>query len=263
MLRPAILAAALALTLPAVAHSAVTATSEPTSVGVLITVVGDAADDPIVVSCGSDGRVKVNDLDVVEAADCADVTSISVDGGPGQDFIDLAAVSPTTGFSSRTFCGPCPGGDYSLVAECVSGVGDDTILAGGIGTLIGGCSGRQSMPGDDVVRGSDQDDAIAAGPGSDEIRSRNGADQVFGGPGNDRIEAGSGDDVLAGKQGKDILYARSGDDRLAGGPGRDGLFGGHGFDACVGGPDGADANGCEAIRGVSRAVSLGFAPRFE
>jgi Ca2+-binding RTX toxin-like protein len=244
---------------PATAAATVTATSELSSTGVSVTVLSDDAPDEFTVSCGLDGNVKVDDLDPTTPAACSEVTALTVDGGAGDDLIDLTAVTHAAGFTA--LCGPCPRGGYAIVAECLAGAGEDVIRSSWIGTLIGGCAGMESMTGNDIVATYGGDDAVAAGPGSDRIHGGPGDDQLFGGPGTDFIRAGKGDDVLAGKQGDDFMSGAAGDDRLAGGPGFDGLRGGAGSDICVGGPDRATADGCESIRGVERLLALGFAPR--
>lgn len=259
MRRLAISIFALVVLAPASASAAVTATSEVSSAGVSVSVVGDAASDEITVSCGMDANVKVNGLDPADPAACSEVTSITVDGGAGDDLIDLSQVEPP---AFGAVCGPCPGGAYSIVAECLSGAGNDTVIAGSVGTLIGGCQGLRSMTGDDEVDGGSGDDAIAAGPGEDQVLGGGGDDQLFGGPDVDSLSAGPGDDLVVGKQGNDALFGISGDDRLAGGPGFDEMRGGSGMDSCVGGPGGGVALNCESIRGVSRLIALGFAPRF-
>ena len=263
MIRLAALGAlAIASLAPSNALAAVTATTQVSSTGVSLSVRGDSHKDKINVACGDDGNVKVNRLDPASedyppttgVVACADLTSITADGGGGPDTIDLTHVSAARGFTNAKLCGPCPGGSYAIVAECLDGAGRDFIKASPIGTLIGGCSGRQSMTGNDSVYGGKGDDAIAAGPGYDSVNGRGGGDQIFGGPGLD--------DLIAGKQGNDVLSGSSGDDRLAGGPGRDGLFGGPGRDSCRPGPDGGSTHACEITRGASRVASLGFAPRF-
>lgn len=263
-----IAAAAFALVAAAPAGAAVTATSGPSSTGPSLFVAGDAADDEIAVTCGTDANVKVNGLDPASAEDpsapgplpCAELTSIAVNGGDGADRIDLAQVAVAGGFTSPQLCGPCPGGDYAIVAECEAGAGDDEIVSSPIGAVIGGCFGSRSMPGDDVVTGAEGEDAIAGGPGVDFIDSLGGDDQVFGGPGSDLLVAGSGADLVVGKQGDDVLSGRGGDDIISGGPGRDSMRGGAGRDDCTGGPDLATARGCETTRGVTGRIALGFAP---
>lgn len=244
--------------IPGTASAAVTATSELSSTGISVSVTGDAASDEITVSCGIDANVKVNGLDTADPAACSEVTSLTVDGGAGDDRIDLSAVDPP---AFGEVCGPCPRGAYSIVAECISGAGDDAVIASSVGSLIGGCQGMRSMTGDDYVDGGAGDDAIAAGPGEDQVLAGGGDDQLFGGPDDDGLSGGPGDDLVVGKQGDDALFGISGDDRLAGGPGFDEMRGGGGVDSCVGGPGGGMALNCESTRGVSRSIALGFAPR--
>lgn len=256
--RLAIAAAAVGLLAPATASATVSSTVSESSTGLSLTVTGSEIADAIDVSCDHAARVQVNGLRPPTDADptepgstaCADITAIGIDGGGGNDRIDLRAVSPESGFSSTALCGPCPGGSYSIVAECLAGGGDDTITTSRIGTLVGGCAGMRSMTGNDTVIGRDGDDAIAAGPGRDIVRSGRGNDQLFGGPDEDFLLGGAGDDLVVGKQGDDKLSGSAGDDRLAGGPGFDAMRGGVGTDSCIGGPDRAKARGCEFVRGA-------------
>lgn len=59
------------------------------------------------------------------------------------------------------------------------------------------------LAGDDLITGSDRNDALHGGPGGDTIRGA------------------AGGDVLDGQSGNDVLVGGAGDDRLIGGAGRD------------------------------------------
>lgn len=89
--------------------------------------------------------------------------------------------------------------------------------------------------GDDIMRGSENDDSLNSGPGNDKIIGKGGNDTLNSGPGNDKIFGQSGDDYLIGRSGNDILLGGKGDDTLEGGIGRDRLNGGPGNDELIGG----------------------------
>lgn len=202
---------------------------------------GDAADDYISVSCGSDGNVKINAADPVAAPGttpgpvpipCAAMTGINVDGGAGNDTIDIQGMSREAGFTDPRLCAPCPNHGYSIVVECDASEGNDSIVSSPIGALIGGCA-HSSMEGDDLVAGRDGREFIAAGPGDDRIYAHGGNDYVLGGSGNDQ---------LRGQPGNDKLFGEAGDDYLNGGGGSDRCDGGEGHDTAT--------RSCEILRGI-------------
>jgi Ca2+-binding RTX toxin-like protein len=78
--------------------------------------------------------------------------------------------------------------------------------------------------GDDVLIGSDGDDAISGGSGDDII---------FGGAGRDLLNGNEGDDQLFGGAGADDLKGGAGDDILDGGEDYDDLLGGLGNDTLI------------------------------
>lgn len=111
------------------------------------------------------------------------LTTVSADGGPGDDRI---AMSPD-------FAG---GPRLALIAR--GGDGADELLGG---------SGRDVLAGDggdDVIRGRDYPDSISGGEG---------ADRLDGGSGSDVAEGGAGDDALTGDPGSDKLDGGDGHDR--------------------------------------------------
>ncbi len=77
---------------------------------------------------------------------------------------------------------------------------------------------------DDVLIGSDGDDAISGGSGDDII---------FGGAGRDLLNGNEGDDQLFGEAGADDLKGGAGDDILDGGEDYDNLLGGIGNDTLI------------------------------
>lgn len=67
-------------------------------------------------------------------------------------------------------------------------------------------------PGDDRLRGTNNNDSILGLAGDDRIRGRNGDDQILGGPGDDRIRGNNGNDTLMGGAGNDVLFGNNGSD---------------------------------------------------
>jgi Ca2+-binding RTX toxin-like protein len=225
----------------ATASATVTAISSGGSDGSRYPIIdSDAAADTIAVTCGVDGNVKINGLDPVShfgkpapvPIPCAAMTAIDVDGGDGDDRIDLSAMSRAAGFTNPGLCAPCSNHGYSVVVECDASGGNDTIVSSSIGALIGFCSGRATMSGDDRVEGTVGRDTAGMGGGSDIFIGGGGRDLVDGGPGADQLLGGAG-----------------GDD-LSGGAGPDDLRGGPGHDRCDGGAGADTASGCEIQHGI-------------
>jgi hypothetical protein len=131
--------------------------------------------DAIAVACAG-GTAKVNGADPEgDAAPCGAVESIEINGGPGANAVDLAAVT----------AGAFPGIEY------VNVVGDD-----GADALTGTAFA-------DEVDGEADDDTIRGNGGSDTLNGSDGNDRVFGGAGDDMIAAALGSDSLDGQGGSD------------------------------------------------------------
>jgi Ca2+-binding RTX toxin-like protein len=189
----------------------------------------------------------------------------SIQGGPGDDLLDLSAHT----------------GNFTLSGQG----GNDHLIAGsGHNTLIGN-------DGDDTLEGNAGNDRLDGGPGNDvefgdggvdtfaEDGIANGSDQMFGGPQRDTVDYGSrtvavnvtlgagtdddgeagegdnvgndvenavggdGNDTLVGSASQNTLTGGDGDDSLSGGGNRDLLFGGEGNDTVQGGAGGDDHHG--------------------
>jgi hypothetical protein len=143
------------------------------------------------------------------------VHKIIVDGGNGNDIIDMSGVKASDGVTVVAHGGP----------------GDDTITGGG---------------GDDQLFGDDGNDIIHGGGGNDTIHGGSGDDQLFGDDGNDQ---------LFGDAGNDTLNGGAGNDTLSGGPGNDTIIGSADDDtfnlADAGSIDFADASGGSPILDLS------------
>ena len=142
------------------------------------------------------------------------------------------------------------------------------IFAGIFGMLMAGAAlvGLQDLlepeaapeepESDEILVGSEEDDAFFAGLGDDQIGGYSGNDtaeagdddddhlmggfgddSLTGGAGNDLLEGGADDDLLMGDAGNDSLHGNYGNDSLDGGSGEDTLMGGAGDDLLSGTAD--------------------------
>ena len=166
-------AVAALLAFPGVANAAV---SKEVAGGVL-TVKSDA-DDPINIACVS-GNVQVNGEGFTPDAPCNTINSIVVQGGPGANVISLTGVT-TADFPNLTSV-TIDGGD-----------GNDTITGSDRADVIEGGAGHDRIIGDnnpngtfDDSRGGTGDDTLVWNPGD-------GSDINVGGDGTDTIEVNGG-----------------------------------------------------------------------
>ncbi len=168
----------------------VTASFSP-GAGVL-SVIGDAQDNTIVVSRNAAGQLLVNGGAVTiqgGAATVANTTLIQVFGQAGNDKISLDETN-----------GALP------AANLFGGDGND-ILTGGSGNdqLFG-------QAGNDTLLGKGGDDQLFGGDGNDTLTGGTGTDQVFGEAGNDRMiwNPGDGTDLNEGGDGIDTVEVNGG-----------------------------------------------------
>jgi Ca2+-binding RTX toxin-like protein len=169
-----VLALALAAgVLAATAAQASAATSATFANGVL-TVVGDNADNSIVISRDAAGRIKVNG------------GAIAVTGG-----------TPTVANTALIKVFGLGGKDRIALSE-----------AGGAlpaGSLFGGA-------GNDRLTGGSGADRLFGQAGNDTLRGRGSNDLLFGGRGNDTVTGGDADDQVFGQAGDDRMVWNPGDD---------------------------------------------------
>ncbi len=131
--------------------------------------------------------------DVITVADLAGVAnlqSVDVDGGQGNDLLNGSAML-TMGIS--------------FVAR--GGEGNDIILGGGGDDVLLGEDGRDIIlggNGNDTVFGGDGNDIILGQNGNDTLNGNDGNDIILGGNGNDTIDGGAGFDILNGGAGTDV-----------------------------------------------------------
>jgi Ca2+-binding RTX toxin-like protein len=171
--------------LPAVTASFSTGTG-------ILTVVGDAQDNTIVVSRDAAGQLLVNGGNVViqgGTATVANTTLVQVFGQAGNDQISLDEAN-----------GALP------AAILFGGDGNDTLTGGsGNDQLFGG-------PGDDILMGKGGNDQLFGGDGNDILIGGAGNDLVFGEAGNDRMiwNPGDGTDLNEGGDGIDTVEVNGG-----------------------------------------------------
>ncbi len=168
----------------------VTASFSP-GAGVL-SVIGDAQDNTIVVSRNAAGQLLVNGGAVSiqgGAATVANTTLIQVFGQAGNDKISLDETN-----------GALP------AANLFGGDGNDTLTGGsGNDQLFG-------QAGNDILLGKGGDDQLFGGDGNDTLTGGTGNDQVFGEAGNDRMiwNPGEGTDLNEGGDGIDTVEVNGG-----------------------------------------------------
>lgn len=146
----------------------------------------------------------------------ADVTSIVIATGSGDNVIDLSGVSGTA-FTNLT--------DIAVA----TGNGDDIV------------TGSPDFP--HFIDGGDGEDLLIGGNVADSLMGGDGNDTLQGGDGNDTLEGGDGDDSLQGGLADDSVAGDDGHDTLDGGDGNDVIFGGDGHDNITGGDGDDTANG--------------------
>ncbi|MBM3339457.1 MAG: calcium-binding protein [Betaproteobacteria bacterium] len=152
---------------------------------------------------------------------------------PKPQFMD-ALTDPSNGGDANTDSEPTlPEPDY---------VGDDVIEGTELNDAI------NASDGDDVVSGEGGDDSLWGGYGRDTLLGGSGGDDLYGESDSDLIEGGDGEDQISGGPGDDVILGGDGDDQISGDPGddvidgeggNDTIFGGDGKDTLVGG-DGLD-----------------------
>ena len=165
------------LALPSAASANVTASINAAGA---LSVSSDAGDAIDITCVGTPGNVKVNGIDPTGGPRaCSAITSITVEGGPGGNSINL------NGVTDELFTG--------LTSVTVNGNG-----------------------GDDVILGSEINDVLNGGDGNDRVVGfRNAAgtrDVMTGGEGNDTLvwNNGDGSDTMDGQNGSDTVEVNGG-----------------------------------------------------
>ncbi len=169
---------------------AVTATFTP--VAGLLTVLGDAQSNTIVVSRNAAGRILVNGGAVTVRGGNPTVANTKLIDLFGQAGNDNLSIDETNGAMPK--------------ANIFGGAGNDTITGGSGNDQLFGESGN------DTLLGKGGNDFLAGGDGNDILTGGAGTDQVFGQSGNDRMiwNPGDGSDVNEGGDGNDTVEVNGG-----------------------------------------------------
>lgn len=219
------------------------------------------ADSDESISIGEDttfpGRldVQVNGVSATNlptATTTAQVTSIEIIAGAGDNIIDLSGVNSTlftglTGPGTTVSIVGGQGNDLIIAAADIgtsieAGDGDDTLSGGSGADILNGDDGDDNIAGgsgDDTINAGDGNDLVTADAGDDSIFGEDGEDTIFAGAGNDFVSADDGNDSVLGEAGNDTLNGMAGNDTLVGDVGDDSLLGGAGDDSMDAG-DGDD-----------------------
>lgn len=139
-------------------------------------------------------------------------TGDSLDGGVGEDILELFLIDQTAGFR------------FDGSASTHLRLADGTTARNGETFEVFGGSGNDSL------FGSDGNDELNGGAGNDTLNGRAGNDTLNGGAGNDTLDGDAGNDTLNGDAGNDTLLGGDGNDILVGSAGNDILVGGGGRD---------------------------------
>ena len=256
-----------ALVLPASpAHATVT----HALVGNVLTLNSDAASDAIVVTCPGNTNVAVNGVALaLPAVPCANVITLNVNGGGGNDFIDTTGfirnlVNLDGGDGNDSLTGAEGGNPLNTTLNATGGPGND-VLRFTTGDSIGGGDGDDTFAyvnsfhdNDLVLQGQAGTDTYQVDIGGvpalpfDLVPLAGGLAVSFGGP--TAFAPWSGIEVLDLKltEGSEIvrLAAFPGRARIDSRGGNDTLIGGEGADAFIGGP------GNDTLEGGGAADSL-------
>ena len=189
-------------------------------------------DNDVKITC-EDGYVKADGMWPNDPAGnkvpCADIKGIVVNGGEGDNKIDLGDVGPENFPNVEN-------------VEINGGAGNDKIIGSGFDDTIDGGAGNDSInggAGNDEIDGGSGEDELDGGAGNDWINGGTGEDWIYGMAGNDRINGGDHLDIINGGAGNDIIHGGAGNDHIEGGAGTDTIFGENGRDIIRSG-DGTD-----------------------
>ena len=131
----------------------------------------------------------------------------------------------------------------NFTIDVINTVPTDQLIKGSNGDdVIYGADGDDDLRGrggDDILTGNEGNDILRGNQGNDLLTGGSGNDLLLGGSGNDALNGGQGNDRLSGNNGHDVIYGEKGNDLLQGGSGNDQLNGGQGDDILYG-HDGRD-----------------------
>ena len=196
--------------------------------GGTLAVVCDNANDTVTITATAAGALRVNGAAVPGNPTLKTASAITVNGGAGNDTIDLSALIATP-----------------MVITLVGGPGDDKLFGTKGGDRLFGQAGI-----DDLV-GHDGNDSLSGGADNDSLEGRAGNDTLNGNDGDDVLNGGAGDDALAGGAGDDTYEFANNNPFVAGDGGTDTVT-----EAAAGGSDTIDFTDFDrgqaaAVRGVT------------
>ncbi|WP_338431986.1 DUF4214 domain-containing protein [Synechococcus elongatus] len=230
------------------------------------TILGLEGNDTISgVGAGSDSILAGTGNDTIFYNLRADNASDFINGGLGQDFIEISSsrgsvASPIIRLTlnpSSTVTALAEADSSSRTSPVINFSGafvtlddDGNILQAGEGSLFRVSGTPDFLLFKRVALGTSSADLLQFGSfnfdiyangknGNDAITTGSGADFLIGGDGNDSLSSGDANDTLIGSNGNDFLFSGNGIDTLNGGNGNDTLDGGDGNDTLIGG-DGDD-----------------------
>ncbi|MFF3481890.1 calcium-binding protein [Streptomyces sp. NPDC002701] len=186
-----------------------------------------SATDHTVVQClepaplGSDDSNQY-DVDLGDGNDTATAGAGSaqgtIEGGDGDDVLTGRYANHLSGGAGDD---RIQGVDGTWIRGADGGDGEDTILAGCDYTCRGGAGNDTLTPvadadghyaslygddGDDLVRGTPEDDDLYGGRGNDTLYGLAGDDTIYGNTGNDTLYGGAGNDTLSGGAGVNKVH---------------------------------------------------------
>jgi Ca2+-binding RTX toxin-like protein len=158
----------------------------------LLSEFGDAANNSLITSHDSTGRILVNNGAVPIIGGTPTIANTSLIQAFGQDGNDTIALDETNGALPN--------------ANLFGGAGNDTLTGGSGNDQLFGQAGA------DTLFGKGGNDLLFGGDGKDILTGGAGDDQVFGQAGNDIMiwNPGDGSDLLEGGEGADIALVNGG-----------------------------------------------------
>jgi Ca2+-binding RTX toxin-like protein len=189
------------------------------------------------------------------------LTSLTINGGIGNDTLTVASTSPSTsetfngGGGSNTLVGPNTTNTWNItgtyagnvnstvsfsgVLQIVGGTGVDTFAFGPAGRVVsingGGAPAGQGDWLDYTAATTAVSANLATGKVSDVTGTASGIQNVFGGNHGSTLTGNAQGNILIGGDGIDTIIGGSGPSLLIGGKGNDKIIGGAGDDIVIGG----------------------------
>ena len=168
---------------------------------------GDAANNSLITSRDSSGRILVNNGAVPIAGGTPTIAKTSLIQAFGQDGDDTIALNETNGALPN--------------ANLFGGAGNDTLTGGSGNDLLFGQAGADTLfgkGGNDFLFGGDGNDMLTGGAGNDQVFGEAGNDTMIWNPG-DGSDTFEGADLVVGGRGNDVAFLGGGGDTFVWNPG--------------------------------------------